>query len=479
MSKQSRLPVLGLMAADLLMLIAALAISFGLRYGDTPWPAATHEPTRATVIFAALTLVIVMLLFAMNRLYDLEMLFGGHREYEAVAKASTYGMAIVLILAFLTGEPISRGALVLFWLLAMPLVGGSRFLIRRLVFRLREAGLFIRKWLVVGTDEHAAAVARHLNSPTSTGIQIVGFLDDYRPVGSRVTDGLRVLGDPRAVREVAASCGVSTLLVVPHAISWESYRDLLELAAENNGVKIRLAPGLQHLVATGAQMTDSGFLPLVSLQPLRITGVDVVLKGGLDYLASLFLLLLVSPVWALCWLAARMDRCGPVLARRPVLGQRGRKGFSLLMIAPPAKPAPQSWPARWAWRWRRAVATSRLGKLPNVVNVIAGHMSLVGPRAVAESEAGADQPWARNLLLVRPGLTGPAADASRGEGMEEQAIKDIAYVRDYSIWLDLRLMFASFKRMLRREKSLPASYLLVRPKKQEATVKTKTVGRAT
>ena len=129
------------MAADLLMLVAAMAISFGLRYGDTPWPAATHEPTRATVIFAALTLVIVMLLFAMNRLYDLEMLFGGHREYEAVAKASTYGMAIVLILAFLTGEPISRGALVLFWLLAMPLVGGSRFLIRRLVFRLREAGL--------------------------------------------------------------------------------------------------------------------------------------------------------------------------------------------------------------------------------------------------------------------------------------------------------------------------------------------------
>jgi hypothetical protein len=63
--------------------------------------------------------------------------------------------------------------------------------------------------------------------------------------------------------------------------------------------------------------------------------------------------------------------------------------------------------------------------------------------------------------------------------MEEQAIKDIAYVRDYSIWLDLRLMFASFKRMLRREESLPASYLLVRPSKHEAAVKTKTVERAT
>jgi lipopolysaccharide/colanic/teichoic acid biosynthesis glycosyltransferase len=478
MSRQSRLPVLGLMAADLLMLVAAMAISFGLRYGDTSWPKASHEPTQATVVFAALTLVIVMALFAMNRLYDLEMLFGGHREYEAVVKASSYGIAVVLILAFLTGEPISRGALVLFWLLAMPLVGGSRFLIRRLVFRLREAGLFIRKWLVVGTDEHAAAVARHLNSPTSTGIQIVGFLDDYRPVGSRVADGLRVLGDPRTVREVAQRSGVSTVVVVPHAISWESYRDLLELVAENNGVRVRLAPGLQHLIATGAQMTDSGFLPLVSLQPLRITGLDAVLKGGLDFLASLLLLLLVSLVWASCWLAARLDRCGPVLVRRPVLGQRGRDGFRLLIIAAPTEPAPRSWPARWAWRWRRVVAASRLGKLPNVLNVIAGHMSLVGPRAVVDLEAGADQSWARNLLLVRPGLTGPAADASRGEGREEQALKDIAYVRDYSIWLDLRLMFASLKRMLRREKSLPASYLLVRPGVQGTAVKTKTAGRA-
>lgn len=476
MAKISRLLVLGLMAADLLMLVAAMTVSFGLRYGSTFWPEATTGPTRATVVFAALMLLILMLLFAVNRLYDVETLFAGHREYAAVVKASTYGMAIVLILAFLADEPISRGALVVFWLLAMPFVGISRFLIRRLVSRLRKAGLFIRKWLVVGTDEHAIAVARHLNWPTVTGIQIVGFLDDYRPVGSRVVDGLRVLGDPRTVREVAQSHGVATLLVIPHAISWESYRDLLELAAENNGVKIQLAPGLQHLVATGAQMTDSGFLPLVKLQLLRITGFNAVLKRGLDFLTSSLLLAFVGPGWLLCWWAARIDRCGPVLAREPVLGRQGR--FNLLMVAAPLEPSPQSWPARWAWRWRRAVAASRLGKLPNVINVIVGRMSLVGPRAVAESEASIGQPWVRNLLLVRPGLTGPAADASRREGVEQQTLKDIAYVRDYSIWLDLRLMFASLKRMLRREDSLPSSYVVIHPKKREAgTATTRPAGR--
>jgi lipopolysaccharide/colanic/teichoic acid biosynthesis glycosyltransferase len=117
---------------------------------------------------------------------------------------------------------------------------------------------------------------------------------------------------------------------------------------------------------------------------------------------------------------------------------------------------------RWGWRLRHAIAASRLGKLPNVLNVIAGHMSLVGPRAIRESDSAAmDQHWLRNLLLVRPGVTGPAADAARGEGLEQQTIKDIAYVRSYSIWLDVRLLFACLKRVLRRKKSLPSSYLSI------------------
>ncbi len=474
MAKSSRLLVLGLVLADLLMLAAAGGLSFALRYDSAFWPK-DGGLTQATLIFAALAAFIFMLLFARNRLYDTETLFAGHREYAAVVKAATYGIAAVLILAFLTNEPISRGALVLFWLLAVAFVGVSRFLIRRLVYRLRRAGLFIRNWLVVGTDEHAIAVARHLNWPTATGIQIVGFLDDYRPVGSFVVDGLRVLGDPRAVREVARSHGVATLLVIAPAISWESYRDLLELAAENTGIRIQLAPGLQHLVATGAEMTDSGFLPLVRLQLLRITGFDAVLKRALNVLVSSLLLVLLAPECLLCWFAAQIDGCGPTLAREPVIGRYGR--FNLLTIAAPLGSAPEHWPERWAWHCRRAVAVGRPGKLPNVVNVIAGRMSLVGPRAVAESEAGIGHPWVRNLLLVRPGLTGPAADASRQDGVEQQTLKDIAYVRDYSIWLDLRLMFASVKRMLRREDSLPSSYTVTQPDKKEVSVKTRAAGR--
>ena len=478
MSKQSRLVVLALVAVDLVMLAAALSAGFFIATYFSFWMAPDPAPVEVSIIFAVLALLLVTLLFALNRLYDLDVLFAGHREYAAVVRASSYGIAIVLIIAFLTEQAVSPGALALSWLLAILLVGGLRFHIRRLVFKLREAGHFTRRWLVVGSDEHAAAVAVQLNSPTSKGIRVVGFLDDYRPIGARVTDGLEVLGDPRAVREIARAHGVSTLVVVPHAISWESYRDLLELAAESDSIKIKLAPGLQHLVATGAQMTDSGFLPLVGLEPLRITGLDAVLKRVLDYAASAILLVAVGLLWALCSLAARLDRSGPVLLRRPVLGRRQARFNLLVFAAPVGSPSGDS-PRRWAWRLRHAIAASRLGRLPSILNVIVGHMSLVGPRAINESDsAGMDEGWVRNLLLVRPGITGPAADAARGEGLEQQTVKDIAYVRNYSLWLDLRLLFASLKRVLRREKGLPSSYLTIHHPRTEVAPTTEAARRA-
>jgi len=80
------------------------------------------------------------------------------------------------------------------------------------------------------------------------------------------------------------------------------------------------------------------------------------------------------------------------------------------------------------------------------------------PRALTAEADLRQQPWARTLFLVRPGLTGPRVANGNGWVLEEQAIRDVAYVREYSLWLDLRLLFGSMVRMLRREEALPSSY---------------------
>jgi len=456
MTREFRLLTLGLLAADSLTLAVAWGLAHLLRYGGL-WPIEHTEPAMSSVVFTTLMPVASLTLFCILGLYDLDRLFAGHREYQAVAQGCTYAAFGVLVLSFMTATPVARGAIVAAWAFSIVLVAAERFALRRVIFRLRARGHLVRRLLVVGTDEHAVAVARQLHRTSESGCQIAGFLDDYRPVGMDILEGLRVLGDPRRAREIAAACGASGVVMVPHAISWESQRELLEMAASDDGPAMQLAPGLYHLLATGIRTTDNGLVPLVVLGRLRITGLDAFLKTAIDYVGAILLLAAVGPVVALCALARLVDGAGPLWQRQRVLGLRGRP-FDLMVMTRPVPPEPSQPLRRWAWRLRLAVATSRLGKLPNLLNVLRGRMSLVGPRALAESDGGRRESWTRNLLLVRPGLTGPAAGHNGLASPEEQAIKDVAYVRDYSLWLDLRLLFASFKRMVRREDGLPPSY---------------------
>ncbi|MBI4570413.1 MAG: sugar transferase [Chloroflexi bacterium] len=453
--------IVALAACDAALLLLGTAIAFWLRFSAGGWPGPT-EGGGVTLSFLLLGAALSLAVMAGGGLYRLDDLFAGHREYAGVARACTYAAFTVLLTAFLLDSQLSRGALVLWWACSAVSVACGRFVFRRAVFRIRRAGRLVRRALIVGCDEHAVAIARRLSAPAS-GWQVLGFLDDYHAIGTPVTNGLRVVGDPKHAVQLAAAYGASDLVLVPHAVSWEAQRDLLELAATRDQPALRLAPGFYHLLATGARPMEANFVPLLTLQRLRITGVDAALKKVIDVGASLAALPALGALAGALALAGG----GPVIERQRALGLHARP-FDLLVLAPPRGPRPDGGTRRW--RLRDAAARSRLSKLPNVVNVLRGHMSLVGPRALPASAPLRDQPWTRTLLLVRPGLTGPHLPNSAWSAAE-QSILDVAYVREYSLWLDLRLLVASVLRVLRRERALPAAYHApaVEPARTEAS----------
>jgi lipopolysaccharide/colanic/teichoic acid biosynthesis glycosyltransferase len=245
------------------------------------------------------------------------------------------------------------------------------------------------------------------------------------------------------------------MVLVPHAVSWESLRDLLEMAAARSEFRVEMAPGLHHLLAHSPRPAYDGVAPLITLEPLCIRGLNAILKRVLDLCLVAALLPFLGALLALCWLASRLDGGGPVLVRGRALGRAGSV-FPLLALAASSSFEPAGGLAQRAWRVRHAVGSGRLAKLPNILNVLGGRMSLVGPRVVEAERAAGYQPWLLALSLARPGLTGPAAGSTAE--VEEQALLDVAYIRHYSLWLDLRLLFASLKRVLCRQTCLPVSY---------------------
>jgi lipopolysaccharide/colanic/teichoic acid biosynthesis glycosyltransferase len=455
MPKGTRALILGLLAADAMVLLttqALVRLAGGRLLAEPP---VIVERGVGHLLVAAVLTAYVQGVFAVSGLYHPGHLLGGYREYAGVVKAATYAFVVLGVISLLAGVGLQRDGLVLSWALTVLAVGPARFVLRRVAFRLRRRGLLVQRLLVVGADEHALALARELNSPEGHGLQVVGFLDDFRPVGTRVLDGLRVLGDPRSAVEVCRQQDVRRMVLVPHAVSWESLRDLLEMAAARSEFRVEMALGLDHLLAHSPRPVYDGVAPLITLEPLCIRGLNAMLKRLLDLCLAAALLPFLGALLALCWLASRLDGGGPLLARRQALGRAGSV-FPLWALAASSSSEPAGGLAQRAWRLRRAVGGGRLGKLPNILNVLGGRMSLVGPRVVEEERAAGYQPWLLALSLVRPGLTGPAVGSTAE--VEEQALLDVAYIRHYSLWLDFRLLFASLKRVLCRQTCLPVSY---------------------
>ena len=252
-------------------------------------------------------------------------------------------------------------------------------------------------------------------------MRILGFLDDYVPVGSVLGDGHRVLGGASALMQIAARSHADEAIVVPQALPWETLHTVLsEAAAAPNGLRVHLPAGFYDLLTTRVGLSEKNHVPLLTVKKARLTPFEAVFKTGLDYSLAIVILVLSSPVIAATAAWLRLDGSGTVLVRRLVIGQYGRP-FTLLSFR------------------RAGLASSPfIRKLPGLVNVLRGELSIVGPRP-ADADAG--EPPAK-LLGLRPGLTGSWRQVS---DPDEQAVLDLYYVRSYSVWMDLQVLFRRLK----------------------------------
>jgi lipopolysaccharide/colanic/teichoic acid biosynthesis glycosyltransferase len=265
---------------------------------------------------------------------------------------------------------------------------------------------------------------------------VVGFVDDFLPAGTEVTDGLKVLGPPSALSRIVHDTGVTEIIVVPTAMAWESFQDLLRAGTNLNGHTIRMSPDFREVLATSMKVHQFGFMPLLTIERVRITGLDAVLKRIMDYGAALSLLPVAVPLVTL--LSGMLLATGVRPIRRvQTIGRKGRT-FSAFWLntAQPRNDLQQ------------LIFQLRLDKLPQLLNVVLGQMSIVGPRPVPVDEKREVEQWLPNLVTVNPGITGPWAVGGAGHSIEGEMRSTLFYIRNYTIWLDLDILVRSIFRVL-------------------------------
>lgn len=493
---QRRLVVL-LVSLDAVGVALALATAYWLRIASGLLPERAFEEFAVYLRVSALIVPIWLAIFAFHHLYDLHLALSGIEEYIQLAKACTYGIVSVIMLSYWVRiATLSRGWLALAWLFGVLYVGGSRFILRRAIYRLRRQGKLRTRAIIVGANEQGKAIARQFQAAHSAGMDVVGFIDDFLPAGALVSleEGnepggqaakLRVLGGPDRLLDLARDYQVSQVVVVSNAVAWETFQEIMQATSLNSRslpFEIKLSPGFYEILTTGVQVTHEAFVPLLLVNRHRITGVEALLKAALDYGLALFLGLVALPVSALIGLALRLDnwRSGrpdeSILERhvvfacgggtfttwkfhtgldrpaRPPSGRLLRQGLVMSALGQGSAVLGQQVLTTAEAGWlRRLIYATALDKLPQIYNVLRGEMSWVGPRTVDVGQTDSHSSWLPNLLTVKPGITGPWAVGEK-RTLDDEMRLTMYYIRNWTIWLDLQILFQTALRVLRRER---------------------------
>jgi exopolysaccharide biosynthesis polyprenyl glycosylphosphotransferase len=456
---ETRILVVGLVAADALALTAAFAFAYLIRFkAGIPF---LETPPHRIAFYTSIAFWVIpvwLIIFALYRLYDRHCIFVGFQEYTRVVNGCTAGMLVLIVASFLDLTLIiSRGWLLLTWFLAIALVGGYRFVNRRLLRYLRSRGHLLTPTLIIGTNEEGRALAEQFLADPTSGTHVIGFADDTAPSRTRIVGDLQVLGDLANLEDTVRRWGVKEVVIATTALTRGQLLDVYRTLGHNTEVELRLSSGLFEILTTGVRVQEVSCVPLMTPQRIRITDVDAFLKFTLDYVGATLALIILSPLLLLIALFVKLDSPGPVLYRRHVLGRSGRRFFALkfrTMVVNADEILRTNRELREAFdrgfKLREDPRVTRLGRflrrtsldeLPQLINVLRGEMSLVGPRMITPDEAHRYGKWQLNLLTVKPGITGPWQVQGRSDiSYEERVRLSMHYIRNYSIWLDLGIL---------------------------------------
>jgi exopolysaccharide biosynthesis polyprenyl glycosylphosphotransferase len=458
-----------LAVTDVLLINLAFAVAYWLRY-DLQWFAAVDQAFRVPYrAFIPISLALTALLLGIYRLggvYHQPRGASWFDEFYRIATGTATGIILVVFAIVIFFRPLFYSRLIFFYaaILIVVLLGASRLAKRFALRQLRKRGLGVDRVLIVGAGEVGRTVMRNIVAQPGLGYHIVGFVDDDPEKGGMDIGRFRALGEttniPRLVKELAID---EVILTLP----WMYHRKIVSIIAqcERQHVRVRIVPDLFQMTLSHLHTVDLGGIPMIGVQEIAISRGQTLLKRVMDVALSLLGLVLLLPLFLLIALAIRLDSPGPVIFHQIRVG-KGERLFAMYKFRSMREKAEEeqeqlmdqneaSGPLFKIKNDPRVTGVGRLlrraslDELPQLLNVLRGHMSIVGPRPAPPSEVQRYQPWHKRRLEVSPGITGLWQVSGRSQlTFDEMVLLDLYYIENWSPGLDVQIMFRTIPQFI-------------------------------
>lgn len=452
-----------LLGVDVIAMTLATLAGYALRFGSS-------LPSQPAHNYAAYAVAIVFgWLVALQNAggYDIRHLATGPTEAKIVLRASAVTVSVLAIFCYATKLQVARGFVIGVIPVGIALLFLGRALTRQFVNYRRRHGHWVHRILAVGTTESVHHLLEVTQRATGAGLHVVGVCVEDSPMGATIGEGVRVVGGVRNAAATAQRVDADVVAVTGSGLGPTGVRELgWELEGTGRGLVI--APSLTEIAGPRVRVSPVEGLPLVWLEQPQLGRVPRIVKRTLDITGGLFLALGALPFLILVAIAIKIDSRGPIFYRQRRLGVHGTE-FMLLKLRTMYVDADsrrddylelnESDGGGVLFKMRSDPRVTRVGRflrqfsideLPQLLHVITGRMSLVGPRPLAAVDSTYTGS-ARRRLLMRPGLTGLWQVSGRSDLSWDDAVRlDLYYVENWSLGVDLGILARTILAVLRR-----------------------------
>lgn len=446
----------------LLLDILAAAVAFSaaamLRFRLSDAPVAADRTAPYSVVVAVL-LPTWLIMLALSGAYDVRHVGSGSDEYRRILNSAVRFVALIASLSYFFRLGLARGLL----LIGLPaaLVGtvGARHAIRRWMARHRSLGRFTEDVLVVGSLQSVIPLVRHFRRTPDSGYTVMGAVVEGGLLALDV-DGhtIPILGTPDNLFDVLANTQANAVAVADTAtLPAGAVRDL-SWHLEGTGVDLLVAPAITDVAGPRVAVRLIAGLPVLHVVEPEFEGARRVMKAAFDRVLAALAVLVLAPLFGVVSVLVRLSSPGPIFFRQIRIGRHGEQ-FSIWKFRTMRSDAetqriqldhlneqdgllfkikddPRRTPIG------RLLRRSSIDELPQLFNVLCGHMSLVGPRPPVPTEVDRYGQDVRRRLLVKPGLTGLWQVSGRSDLSWDESVRlDLYYVENWSPALDLAILW--------------------------------------
>jgi exopolysaccharide biosynthesis polyprenyl glycosylphosphotransferase len=453
-----------LLASDAIAILAAGFLATVLRFGNLVSENVQFEGLTSTISYWELSILIVPLwivFLALARLYDLDAVNAGLSMSGRVTRALSLGFVGLVVLTYLAKLPgVSRPWSLLDWALAVVLVLVGRGAVNFAVTWARQTGRLLYPTLVVGSNAEAADILRLLRADRSAGLVPVGCLASSQ--GDRlgldfVAGDVPIVGTARDLPAIMLENRIDAVVIASSAFDHDVVaRMIAELRSVDADVHI--SSGLFEVLTSRVVVTEVAGVPLVTVKGISLTKGNQLAKRAFDLLVSAVVVIVGLPIWLAIALAIKLTSRGPILYAQERVGINGTR-FGMLKFRSMYVDADE----RLAEIMKSNEATGPLFKIkddpritpagiwlrkfsldefPQIINVLKGEMSLVGPRPPLPREVSSYSMHDWRRLEVVPGMTGLWQVSGRSSLTFDEMVRlDLFYIENWSIGLDVTLIF--------------------------------------